>query len=62
MKVYYEKDVNLELIKRKKVAIVGYGSQGYGHSNNLKDSGVNVVVALRKNGVSWKKQKIQGLK
>lgn len=62
MKVYYEKDVNLELIKRKKVAIVGYGSQGYGHSNNLKDSGVDVVVALRKNGASWKKAENSGLK
>ncbi|MCX8084539.1 MAG: ketol-acid reductoisomerase [Calditerrivibrio sp.] len=62
MKVYYEKDANLELIKKKKVAVVGYGSQGYGHSNNLKDSGVDVVVALRKGGSSWKKAESSGLK
>lgn len=62
MKVYYEKDANLELIKTKKVAIVGYGSQGYGHSNNLKDSGVDVVVALRKGSPSWKKVESAGLK
>ncbi|MBC7195651.1 ketol-acid reductoisomerase [Deferribacteraceae bacterium V6Fe1] len=62
MKVYYEKDANLELIKTKKVAIVGYGSQGYGHSNNLKDSGVDVVVALRKGSPSWSKVEKAGLK
>jgi len=62
MKVYYEKDANLELIKTKKVAVVGYGSQGYGHSNNLKDSGVDVVVALRKGSPSWEKAEKSGLK
>lgn len=62
MKVYYEKDANLGLIKGKKVAIIGYGSQGYGHSNNLKDSGANVVVALRKTSKSWKKAEDAGLK
>lgn len=62
MKVYYEKDANLELIRTKKVAVVGYGSQGYGHSNNLKDSGVDVVVALRKGSPSWEKAEKSGLK
>jgi len=62
MKVYYEKDASIELIKKKKVAIIGYGSQGYGHSNNLKDSGVDVAVALRKNSPSWKKAESAGLK
>jgi ketol-acid reductoisomerase len=62
MKVYYEKDANLELIKTKKVAVVGYGSQGYGHSNNLKESGVDVVVALRKGSPSWSKVESAGLK
>jgi len=62
MKVYYEKDASLELIKTKKVAVVGYGSQGYGHSNNLKDSGVDVVVALRKGSPSWEKVENAGLK
>jgi ketol-acid reductoisomerase len=50
MKVYYDKDADLSLIKGKKVAIVGYGSQGHAHANNLKDSGVKVTVGLRKGG------------
>lgn len=62
MRVYYEKDANIELIKKKKVAVVGYGSQGYGHSNNLKDSGADVVVALRQGSKSWKKAEAAGLK
>ena len=61
MKVYYEKDADLSLIKKKKVAIVGYGSQGHAHANNLKDSGVKVTVGLRKGGASWNKAKAAGL-
>ncbi|HNA83542.1 MAG TPA: ketol-acid reductoisomerase, partial [Thiobacillaceae bacterium] len=61
MKVYYEKDCDLSLIKKKKVAIVGYGSQGHAHANNLKDSGVKVTVGLRKDGASWEKAKKAGL-
>ena len=61
MKVYYDKDADLSLIKDKKVAIVGYGSQGHAHSLNLKDSGVEVIVALRKGGASWDKAKNAGL-
>ncbi len=61
MKVYYEKDADLSLIKKKKVAIVGYGSQGHAHANNLKDSGVKVTVGLRKDGASWNKAKAAGL-
>jgi len=61
MKVYYEKDCDLSLIKKKKVAIVGYGSQGHAHANNLKDSGVKVTVGLRKDGASWNKAKAAGL-
>ena len=57
MKVYYEKDANLGAIKSKKIAVIGYGSQGYGHSNNLKDSGCDVAVALRKDSASWKKSR-----
>ena len=48
MQVYYDKDADLDIIKNKKVVIVGYGSQGHAHANNLKDSGGNVTVALRK--------------
>lgn len=55
MKVYYDKDTDLSLIKGKKIVIVGYGSQGHAHALNLKDSGVNVTVALRKGGASWAK-------
>lgn len=61
MKVYYDKDADLSLIKKKKVAIIGYGSQGHAHANNLNDSGVQVVVGLRKNGSSWDKAKKAGL-
>jgi len=62
MKVYYEKDADLSLIKGKKVAIIGYGSQGHAHAQNLNDSGVKVTVGLRKDGASWKKAKAAGLK
>ncbi len=55
MKIYYDKDADLSLVKGKKVAIVGYGSQGHAHALNLKDSGVKVTVALRKGGASWTK-------
>src|SRR3954468_21513259 len=61
MKIYYDKDADLSLIKRKNVAIIGYGSQGHAHANNLKDSGVNVTVGLRKNGASWNKAKNAGI-
>ena len=61
MQVYYDKDCDLSLIKKKKVTIVGYGSQGHAHANNLKESGVKVTVALRKGGASWDKAKKAGL-
>ena len=61
MKVYYDKDADLSLIKGKKVTIVGYGSQGHAHSLNLHDSGVKVTVGLRKDGASWDKAKKAGL-
>jgi len=62
MKVYYDKDADLSLIKGKKVAILGYGSQGHAHALNLKDSGMRVTVGLRKGGPSWDKAKKAGLK
>jgi len=61
MKVYYDKDADLSLIKGKKIAIVGYGSQGHAHALNLHDSGVKVTVGLRKEGASWDKAKKAGL-
>ena len=62
MKVYYDKDADLSLIKKRKVVIIGYGSQGHAHACNLKDSGVNVTVALRPGSSSAKKAKNAGLK
>lgn len=62
MKVFYDKDADLSLIKAKKVAIIGYGSQGHAHAQNLRDSGVDVVVGLRQGGASWKKAEAAGLK
>ena len=63
MKMLYEKDANVELIKSKKIAIFGFGSQGHAHALNLKDSGVKeVVVALREGSSSKKKAEAQGLK
>lgn len=61
MDIYYDKDADLSLIKGRKVTIVGYGSQGHAHANNLQDSGVKVTVGLRKGGASWKKAKAAGL-
>ena len=61
MKVYYDKDADLSIIKGKKVAIVGYGSQGHAHALNLKESGVNVTVALRDGSASAAKAKNSGL-
>ena len=61
MKVFYDKDCDLSVIKGKTVAIIGYGSQGHAHALNLNDSGVKVVVGLRKNGASWPKVEKAGL-
>ncbi len=62
MKVYYDKDADLSLIKGKNVTIVGYGSQGHAHAQNLNDSGCKVTVGLRKGGASWNKVEKAGLK
>ena len=62
MKVFYDKDCDIKLIKGKKVAIIGYGSQGHAHAQNLNDSGGKVVVGVRKGGPSWDKVKKAGLK
>jgi len=62
MQVYYDKDADLNVIKGKKVAIIGYGSQGHAHANNLQDSGVDVIVGLRANSSSVAKAEAHGLK
>lgn len=62
MQVYYDKDADLSIIKGKKVAILGYGSQGHAHANNLKDSGVDVTVGLRAGSSSIAKAEACGIK
>ena len=62
MKVYYDKDADLSLIKGKSVTIIGYGSQGHAHAQTLNDSGVKVTVGLRRGGASWAKAEKAGLK
>ncbi|WP_298234882.1 ketol-acid reductoisomerase [uncultured Azohydromonas sp.] len=62
MNVYYDKDADLSLIKGKNVTIIGYGSQGHAHAQNLNDSGVRVTVGLRRGGASWTKAEKAGLK
>ncbi len=62
LKIYLDKDINTELIKSKKIAIIGFGSQGYGQGMNLVDSGCDVVFGLREGGQSWIKAKDYGLK
>ena len=62
MNIFYEKDIKPEWIRSRKVAVIGYGSQGFAHSNNLRDSGVEVVVGLRAESTSVKKAAEAGLK
>jgi ketol-acid reductoisomerase len=61
MNIYYDKDADLKLLQGKKIAVVGYGSQGHAHANNLRDSGCDVVVGLRRDGSSWPKAVAAGL-
>ena len=62
LKIYMDKDINLDLIKTKKIAVIGFGSQGYGQSLNLRDSGCDVILGLRQGGKSDIKAKDYGLK
>ena len=62
MRIFYDEDANLEIIKNLRVTIIGYGSQGHAHANNLRDSGVNITVGLRKDSSSWKKAEASGFK
>ncbi len=61
MKVYYDEDASLDELKQKKIAVLGYGSQGHAHSLNLKESGMNVCVGLRPESKSWKEAESKGL-
>ena len=62
MKIYYDEDANLDIIRNLKVTIIGYGSQGHAHANNLHDSGVDITVGLREGSASWEKAESAGLK
>jgi ketol-acid reductoisomerase len=60
VKMYYEKDANLKGLKKKKIAVIGYGSQGHAHANNLKESGMDVIIGVRKGGPGWEKARKAG--
>lgn len=61
-KVYYDRDCNFELLKNKKIAVIGFGSQGHAHALNLKDSGADVIVGLYNGSKSWKRAEDKGFK
>src|SRR5574341_2029574 len=62
MNIYYDKDADPKHLAGKRIAVIGYGSQGFAHSNNLKDSGIDAMVGLRKGSKSWEKAAGAGLK
>ena len=62
MKIFYDDDADISIIQNLKVTIVGYGSQGHAHANNLHESGVEVTVALREGSSSWSKAENAGLR
>ena len=62
MKIFYDDDADISIIQNLKVTIVGYGSQGHAHANNLQESGVDVTVALREGSSSWSKAENAGLR
>lgn len=62
IKIYYDKDCDLSLMQSKKVAMIGFGSQGHAHAENLRDSGVEVIIGLKKGGKSWDKALAKGFK
>ena len=59
-RMFYEQDCDLSLLKGKKIAVIGYGSQGHAHAKNLKDSGCDVIVGLYEGSKSWKKAEDEG--
>ncbi|NIA19705.1 MAG: NAD(P)-binding domain-containing protein, partial [Xanthomonadaceae bacterium] len=61
MKVFYDQDADLTILKEKKIAVIGYGSQGHAHAHNLDESGFDVIVGLRRGGSSWDKAADSGL-
>src|SRR5258706_12417905 len=61
MKIFYDQDCRPQFLAGKKIAIIGYGSQGHAHANNLKDAGHRVMVGLRTDSQSWRKAQTAGL-
>ena len=61
-RLFYQEDCNLSLLEGKKIAIIGYGSQGHAHALNLKDSGCDVIIGLYEGSKSWAKAEAQGFK
>lgn len=61
MNIYYDKDADIGLLKKQKIAVIGFGSQGHAHAQNLRDSGMDVRVGLREQGASWRKAQAAGL-
>jgi ketol-acid reductoisomerase len=61
MKIYYENDIDMEILADKKIAVIGYGSQGEAQARNMADSGLKVIVGLRRGGSSWKKAHDDGM-
>ena len=61
-RIFYQDDCNLDLLSGKKIAIIGYGSQGHAHALNLKESGCDVIVGLYEGTKSWAKAEKQGIK
>jgi len=61
MKIYYENDIDMEILADKKIAVIGYGSQGEAQARNMADSGLDVIVGLRRGGSSWKKAHDDGM-
>lgn len=62
VKIYYDKDADKKVLKGKKVAVIGYGSQGHAHANNLKESGIDVIIGVKKGGAGWEKASKAGFK
>jgi len=62
VKIYYDKDADIKVLRNKKISIMGYGSQGHAHANNMKDSGLDVIVGVRKDGAGWGKAKKAGFR
>ena len=58
--MFYDKDIDLDILKGKKIAIIGYGSQGHAHSQNLKESGMDIIVAEASGSKAWKRAEEKG--